>query len=94
MNIDDAGTYSGTVKPQTQIRYGYGIYVANEGITYSGFWKDDVAHDFGLLVFDNSDVYIGEWQQGAAHGQGSYLYIEKSHEDLKTNSHNIKIGVY
>ena len=47
------------------------------GITYSGDWKDGKYHGHGSKLYSLGGGYVGEWVDGRRQGKGVSLYQGK-----------------
>ena len=68
------GKYEGDLNSRGE-RDGYGVFVADNGNTYEGEWKNDKRDGHGKAKYNTGDVYIGSWMNCKRHGHGS-MYIE------------------
>ena len=68
------GKYEGDLNARGE-RDGYGVFVADNGNTYEGEWKNDKRDGHGKAKYNTGDVYIGSWKNCKRHGHGS-MYIE------------------
>jgi hypothetical protein len=52
---------------------GYGTeYIASEGMTYTGQFKNNNGHGYSHCKWDDGDVYYGQWKEGKREGYGFY----------------------
>jgi len=68
------GKYDGDLNSQGE-RDGYGVFVADNGNTYKGEWKNDKRHGHGEALYNTGDMYIGSWMNCKRHGHGT-MHIE------------------
>ena len=50
--------------------HGTGKWVAQNGITYDGEWKEGMRHGYGVKTYISGNKYSGYWHNGLKHGDG------------------------
>jgi len=43
---------------------GYGVYTWDNGMKYSGTYREDIKHGFGIFEWPDGKKYTGEWSEG------------------------------
>ena len=51
---------------------GKGTYVYKNTSTYTGDFKDSLAHGYGTCNYSNGNSYVGHWKANKFHGEGSF----------------------
>lgn len=66
--------YKGMVNPNNE-RDGQGIYVAESGLIYEGYWREDKRNGDGYQKFKNGNIYRGAFMNNKPHGKGVYTWV-------------------
>ncbi len=74
INSGSFGTYPGTGKILGNCINGFGVFIFDNGNSYTGDWREGKLEGKGLFVFkDTGDVYVGEFHNGLRNGRGTYF---------------------
>ena len=71
-------TYSGYINKIRNQREGWGQAQNNDGSSYIGYWKANMANGNGKLIFASGDTYDGSWKNYMMHGFGKYIHKDGS----------------
>ena len=73
-----AGSYTGQWRAGgTGCPHGVGTMAWDNGVTYSGEWRDGLFHGAGSKLYSRGGGYSGGWRAGRRHGLGTSFYDGK-----------------
>lgn len=77
------------------IKCGQGKFVASDGTSYEGEWKDDKRNGKGKYTYSEGRVYEGDWVNDKMHGKGKYTWPDgKYYEGGYVNDLKEGYGVF
>ena len=71
------GLYDGGWDQTNQWPQGYGVMEWENGITYTGHWKDGKYEGYGSKMYSKGGGYAGMWKVGSRQGYGTSFYHGK-----------------
>lgn len=76
---------------------GQGIYSSEDGVKYTGQWKNGEMHGQGTYTYADGRIYAGLWKNGKLHGQSTYTAADGATfvglwEEGKMNGHGTFTG--
>jgi hypothetical protein len=51
---------------------GEGTYIYSDNTSYTGDFKDSLAHGYGMCQYSNGNKYVGHWKAHNFHGEGTF----------------------
>lgn len=71
------GSYTGSWDARAQRPHGEGAMAWDNGITFSGSWRDGLFHGVGAKMYSRGGGYEGEWCDGKRQGDGCMIFAGK-----------------